>query len=67
MKRDGRGFDHKTLKANRPMAVEPVCDGERPSSVAASFGFTHMTIYRWLNAAARPGVGVAGRRWNDEE
>ena len=32
MKRDGRGFDHRTLEAIRLMAVERV-QGERPSSV----------------------------------
>jgi transposase len=58
MKRDGRSFDHKTLEAIRLMAVERVRDGERPSSVVASFGFNRTTIYRWLKAAARPGIGV---------
>ena len=32
------------------MAVERVRDGERPSSVIASFGFNRTTIYRWLEA-----------------
>jgi hypothetical protein len=58
MKRDGRGFDHRTLEAIRSMAVERVRGGERPSSVVASFGFHRTTIYRWLNAASKPGVGV---------
>ena len=40
------------------MAVERVRDGERPSSVVASLGFNRTTIYRWLSAAARPGVGL---------
>jgi transposase len=62
MKRDGRGFDHKTLEAIRLMAVERVRDGERPSSVVASFGFNRTTIYKWLSAAARPGIGVAALR-----
>jgi len=58
MRRDGRGFDHRTLEAIRLMAVERVRDGERPSSVVASFGFHRTTIYRWLSAAAKPGVGL---------
>jgi transposase len=44
------------------MAVERVREGERPSSVVASFGFNRTTIYRWLKAAARPGVGLAALR-----
>jgi transposase len=40
------------------MAVERVRDGERPSSVVASYGFNRTTIYRWLSAAATPGVGL---------
>ena len=59
MKRDGRSFDHRTLEAIRLMAVERVRDGERPSSVISSFGFHRTTIYKWLNAAAKPGAGTA--------
>ena len=44
------------------MAVERVRDGERPSSVVASFGFNRTTIYRWLKAASKPGVGLAALR-----
>ena len=58
MKRDGRLLDHRTLEAIRLMAVERVQDGERPSSVVTSYGFNRTTIYRWLGAAARPGVGL---------
>jgi transposase len=58
MKRDGRGFDHRTLEAIRVMAVERVREGERPSSVVASFGFSRTTIYKWINAASKPGVGL---------
>ena len=61
-KRDGRGFDHRTLEAIRLMAVERARGGERPSSVVASYGFNRMTIYRWLNAAAKPGVGLRALR-----
>jgi transposase len=52
------GFDHRTLEAIRLMAVERVRSGERSSSVVASYGFNRTTIYRWLDAAAKPGVGL---------
>jgi len=58
MKRDGRAFDHRTLETIRFMAVERVRDGERPSSVIASYGFSRTTIYKWLRAASQPGVGL---------
>ena len=44
------------------MAIERVRDGERPSSVIASFGFNRTTIYRWLKAASKPGVGLDALR-----
>src|ERR1700755_1714044 len=62
MKRDGRGFDHGTLETIRLMAVERVRDGERPSSVVASYGFNRTTIYRWLRAAPTPVVGLRALR-----
>ena len=62
MKRDGRSFDHRTLEAIRLMAVERVRDGERPSSVVASFGFSRTTIYKWLKMASTAGVGVEALR-----
>jgi transposase len=58
MKRDGRSFDHGTLEAIRMMAVERVRDGERPSTVIASYGFSRTTIYKWLTTASQPGKGV---------
>jgi transposase len=58
MKRDGRGFDHRTLEAIRLMAVERVRDGEAASSVIAAYGFSRTTIYKWLAAAAKPRVGM---------
>jgi hypothetical protein len=57
MQRDGRTLDHATLETIRLMAVERVREGEAPSSVIASYGFNCTTIYKWLAAAARPGVG----------
>jgi transposase len=62
MRRDGRGFDHRTLETIRLMAVERVRDGERPSSVIASFGFNRTTIYRWLEVASTPGAGLSALR-----
>jgi transposase len=44
------------------MAVERVREGERPSSVIASFGFNRTTIYRWLDAASKPGAGLSALR-----
>src|SRR5664280_2083506 len=58
MKRDGRGFDHRTLEAIRLMAVERVRAGEPASSVIASYGFSRTTIYKWVAAASKPGVGL---------
>jgi hypothetical protein len=58
MKRDGRGLDHTTLEAIRLMAVERVREGEAPSLVIASCGFSRTTIYKWLTRAAKPGVGL---------
>jgi transposase len=58
MKRDGRRLDHGTLETIRLMAVERVREGEVPSAVIASYGFNRTTIYKWLTAAARPGVGL---------
>src|SRR3712207_8072585 len=62
MKRDGRTFDHGTLETIRLMAVERVRDGEAPSAVIASYGFSRTSIYRWLKAAAKPGVGLRALR-----
>ena len=58
MKRDGRTLDHRTLETIRLMAVERVREGEVPSSVIASFGFSRTTIYKWLDAVSKPGVGM---------
>jgi len=62
MKRDGRELDHRTLETIRFMAVERVREGELPSSVVASYGFCRTTIYKWLNAASRPGIGLKALR-----
>lgn len=44
------------------MAIERVRDGESASSVISSFGFNRTTIYKWLKAASKPGVGVKALR-----
>jgi transposase len=44
------------------MAVERVRDGEAPSSVIASYGLCRTTIYKWLAAASKPGVGLKALR-----
>ena len=58
MKKDGRELDHRSLETIRLMAVQRVREGEKPSAVINSFGFCRTTIYRWMRAAKRPGVGI---------
>jgi len=58
VKRDGRKLDHTTLETIRLMAVERVRDGEAPSAVIGSYGFARTTIYKWLGAVAKRGVGL---------
>ena len=58
MKRDGRKLDHQTLETIRFMAVERVREGEAPSAVIASYGFSRTSISRWMAAVSKPGVGV---------
>src|SRR2546423_7571650 len=58
MKRDGRTLVHATLETIRLMAVERVLEGEVVSAVITSYGFNRTTIYKWLTAAAKPGVGL---------
>lgn len=62
MKRDGRTFDHQTLEKIRVMAVERVRKGESASDVIAAYGFNRTTIYKWLEAARKPGVGIKALR-----
>jgi transposase len=62
MKRDGRSLDHQTLETIRLMAIERVREGEAPSAVIASYGFSRTTIYKWINAAAKPGRGIKALR-----
>ena len=62
MKRDGSTFDHQTLEAIRLMAVERVREGEPASKVIESFGFNRTSIYRWLQSALQPGMGIKALR-----
>src|SRR5271157_4633942 len=62
MKRDGRSFDHRTLEAILLMAVERVLAGEPASAVIASYGFNRTTIYKWIKAVSRRGIGVEALR-----
>ena len=55
-------FDHRTLESIRLMAVERVREGERASSVLASYGFNRTTIYKWLAVASGIGKGVRALR-----
>lgn len=44
------------------MAVERVREGERAAEVIEAYGFNRTTIYKWLKAAMRPGVGMRALR-----
>ena len=44
------------------MAVERVREGESASEVIAAYGFNRTTIYKWIKAALRPGVGIKALR-----
>jgi len=62
MKRDGRTLDHKTLEEIRRMAVQRVWEGEKPSVVIASYGFSRQIIYKWLREAKGKGRGLRALR-----
>lgn len=55
-------MDRQTLETIRLMAVERVREGESASNVIAAYGFNRTTIYKWLNAALRPGLGIKALR-----
>ena len=56
MRIDGRTLSHETSESIRHLAVQRVKEGERPSSVIASYGLCRTTIYKWLQAARRGGM-----------
>jgi transposase len=62
MKRDGRTLDHQTLEEIRRMAVQRVWEGEKPSAVIASYGFSRQIIYKWLREAKGKGRGLRALR-----
>jgi transposase len=62
VKRDGRPLKHQTLEQIRLMAVERVREGERAADVIAVYGFNRTTIYKWLQRALQPGLGIRALR-----
>src|SRR5450631_2362654 len=44
------------------MAVERVREGERAADVIAAYGFNRTTIYKWLQLALQPGLGIKALR-----
>jgi transposase len=62
MKRDGRSLDRRTQEAIRLMAIERIREGERPAEVIEAYGFNRTTVYKWIKAALRPGVGIKALR-----
>jgi len=59
---DGRTLSHETSEHIRRMAVRRVEQGERPSSVIASYGLCRTTIYKWLRATKRGGEEALSAR-----
>jgi transposase len=55
-------LDRQTQEAIRLMAIERIREGERPAQVIEAYGFNRTTIYKWINAALRPGVGINALR-----
>lgn len=62
MKRDGRSLDRQTQEAIRLMAIERIREGERPAEVIEAYGFNRTTIYKWMKASFRPGMGIKALR-----
>jgi transposase len=62
MKRDGRSLDRQTQEAIRLMAIDRIREGERPAEVIEAYGFNRTTVYKWIKAALRPGVGIKALR-----
>lgn len=52
---DGRTLSHEALEHLRKLAVQRVRDGERPSAIMHSFGFSRTVIYKWLRAEKKGG------------
>ncbi|KVD66915.1 hypothetical protein WI87_29545 [Burkholderia ubonensis] len=45
---DGRKLDHATLQAMRQQAVKAIREGQDVASVAAVYGVSERSVYRWL-------------------
>jgi len=59
---DGRTLSHEISETIREMAVRRVKEGEAPSSVIKSYGLCRTTIYKWLTAERRDGMGALKAR-----
>ena len=55
---DNRSLDHNVLEHIRLLAMERVLAGEKPSAVAKSFGIYRTSIYKWLRAYKKRGIGA---------
>lgn len=62
MKLDGRTLSHEMSEKIRRMAVQRVREGEKPSVVIKSFGFSRTCIYPWLRAARTQGARALAAR-----
>lgn len=62
MKIDGRTLSHEASETIRLMAVRRVREGEDPSEVIKSYGFSRTTIYKWLRAADMHGESALKAR-----
>ncbi len=61
MQMDGLTLSHETSETIRKMAVRRVLEGERPSTLIASYGLCRTSIYRWAACtAAGRGQGPQG-------
>jgi transposase len=62
MKIDGRTLTHDASETIRLMALRRVREGEAPSAVIKSYGFSRTTIYKWLGAAKLHGEAALKAR-----
>ena len=52
---DGRALDHHTLEVMRLRAIKAVQEGQLPKNVAACFGVSVRSVFRWLAEHAKGG------------
>ena len=62
MKRDGRTLAHNTLEDTRVLAVQRMNKGERPATVAESFGMHRCWAFKCRAQARWRGKGVRALR-----